>query len=576
MVVGASAPASLMPFYQLSPYATFVDSHLAGPQFAVFHRLTGELVETTESVRSLLLVIKQGRKLSFVPEDAARSGDAGRQVRSMVELKLLVEAGADHLASLTDHLVVRPLQNPALTFRADNGRVLLVRMSMAELVYSRAPNQRPQIFEEELAGAATKLLLAADGTRTLQALYAELRPDGPGVDNDQEFRAVIDFLTEFERQLIKFAPANADLNHPFLPFNTVPRNLYHAEKWGARDDASKENDIKAFHREGIDDAAWEFDVLEPTVNHALRFPSKVLGGQDYGARFCAAVMSELKCQPEEISVLEVGGGTGTFAKSFINEAQVSTKLKYHILELSPTLLAAQQRTLSDADISVEHFQQDATEFNLGDRQFELIIANEVIADFAVAPVEKKAGPNGLQLDGEGASDVQKYQLPVKDAANRFLLNSGVFRFMERAWLHLRPGGILVMSEYGEESAYPAESFHLNHAEYSIHFGHVAECARRIGFEPTLKKLTEFLAIDDNVSVLNGREEHLMCLGHLLAKQEEELPFALFSEADFMTRYGEVTDHLGIDPIRFLPLSRNFYYGADIAQFFVIVLRKPLV
>ena len=551
MVVGASAPASLMAFYQLSPYATFVDSHLTRvPQFALFHRLTGELVETTENVRSLLSVIKQGRRLAFVLEDAARSGDAGLQVRRMVERKLLVEAGADHFASLTDYLVVRPLQNPALTYRADNGRVLLARMSMAELVYSRAPNERPQIFEEELTGAAAKLFLAADGTRTLQELYAELRPDGPGVDNDQEFRAAIDFLTEFERQLIKFAPANADLNHPFLPFNTVPRNLYHAAKWGAGDDASRESDINAFHREGIDDAAWEFDVLEPTVNHALRFPSKVLGGHDYGARFCAAIMSELHSELEEISVLEVGGGIGTFAKSFINEAQDSTKLQYHILELSPTLLAAQQRTLSDAGVSIEHFQQDATEFNLAEHQFELIIANEVIADFAVAPVEKKAAPNGLQFDGEGASDVQKYQLSVDDAADRFLLNSGVFRFMERAWLHLRPGGTLVMSEYGGESAYPVESFHLNHAEYSIHFGHVTECARRIGFEPALKKLSEFLAIDDNVSVLNGREEHLMCLGHLLAKHEKELPFALFSEADFMTRYGEVKADLGIDPFGF--------------------------
>lgn len=577
MIVGACAPASLMAFYHLSPYATFVDSRLTQvPQFAVFHRLTGELVETTESIRSVLTVIKGGPPLSFAPEDVTRTGDAGPQVQRMIKRRLLVDGDTDVWTTLSDHLVVRPLQNPAVTYVSEDARTILVRISMAERVYSPTPGHLPPIIEEDLSETAARLLAAGDGTRTLREVYAALRPAGEGIESDQEFRAAIDFLSDFERQLIKFAPAGSDLGNPFLPFNTVPRNLYHSAKWQGGENGSDERDMNAFHRLGIDDAAWEFDFLEPTVNHALRFPSQLLGGRDYGARFCAAVMSELHAPPENISVLEVGGGMGTFARSFINEAQRSTRLKYQILELSPTLIAAQQRTLSDAGISVEHFEQDATDFTIAPGEFDLIITNEVIADFAVAPVEKRLGPNGLELEGAGAPDVRKFQLPIAEAPARFMVNSGVFRFLERAWSHLRPGGMLVMSEYGSESDYPVESFHLNHAEYSIHFGHVAECARRLGFESQLKKLGDFLGIDDNLPVLNGREEHLMCLSHVLAKQGLDLPFALFSEADFNSRYGEAAGRLGIDPVRFLPLSRNFFYGAEIAQFFILLLKKRLV
>jgi SAM-dependent MidA family methyltransferase len=41
-----------------------------------------------------------------------------------------------------------------------------------------------------------------------------------------------------------------------------------------------------------------------------------------------------------LEVLEVGGGTGTFAQSFLKQAASmnGTHLDYHILDLSPTLV----------------------------------------------------------------------------------------------------------------------------------------------------------------------------------------------------------------------------------------------
>jgi len=274
-------------------------------------------------------------------------------------------------------------------------------------------------------------------------------------------------------------------------------------------------------------------------------------------------------------VLEVGGGTGSFARSFIKRAQTKiTGVSYQIMDLSPTLAENQSQVLNDIHPAVGHISQNAVEFELPGREFDLIVSNEVIADFPVAAVARKQDDgNRVHFAGAGAAFVEKYALSVDDAPDRFYLNAGVFLFLERAWMHLKPGGRLILSEYGGESLYPVESFHLNHSEFSIHFGHVAACARKIGFECRITKLQEFLGIDDLTPVLNGREEHILCLKFVFQKYGTTLPFALFSETDFEAQFGELADRVGLSPIRFLPLRSNFHYGPNLGDFFVLILKK---
>ena len=56
-----------MPTYGINPYVSFVESRLIPGvvQHAVFHRLTGELIEPDEDLRSLLLMTKLGTRLSL-------------------------------------------------------------------------------------------------------------------------------------------------------------------------------------------------------------------------------------------------------------------------------------------------------------------------------------------------------------------------------------------------------------------------------------------------------------------------------------------------------------------------------
>lgn len=525
----------------------------------------------------MLQAVNLGRPFSFNGEDVSRFGVDGRQIQTLIEEFFLVPPEGDPLVPFVNHLVVWPLQNPAVAYRDDSGEFVLARTSMVARVYSPSLGELSEIIEERMTPWATKLFMAADGTRTLREIHAGLSKENRSLLDDREFRAALDFLTAPERQLLKLAENSDLLQDPYQPPNIVPQNLFHSTRWPAAGAAAKS--IADFHVEGIEDADWEFDVVEPTVNHALRFPSDLLGGVNYGTRFCDALLNsnagfELD-SGAQLRVLEVGGGTGSFARSFIERAQTVRPLAYQILDLSPTLADSQRRILSSVQPPVIFTAQDATELDLHGQTFDLIIANEVVADFPVAIVERNLDDKQKGgFSGDGAADVAKYGLSTEGAPERFYVNVGVFRFLERAWEHLAPGGALIISEYGSETRYPMETYHLNHPEFSIHFGHVAECARSIGYNCGLRSLVEFLSIEDSKPVFSGRENHIRCLNHVFERHGVTMPFALFSETDFKAQFGDWARGSGAVPVRFLPLCRNFHYGPNIADFLVLTLTKP--
>jgi SAM-dependent methyltransferase len=528
-----------MPTYRINPYVSFIENRLfrGVVQRAVFHRLTGEIIEH-----------------DFTAKLTADEG----QVRQLVQSGFLITQDCDPLAGLLDWYVARPIQNPALVYRSKSGEWVLVRTSMMQTVYSPKRDELPAVVEEKLSPAAAEILLQADGTRTLRQIF----------DGSQEARAALDFLTTQQRQLIKLTPRPEYLDDPFSNVNIVPRNLYHSER-------KDEPPITDFHLHGIEEASWEFDFIEPTVNHSFRFPHEALGGLDYGSRFCLSTLTPevvpLLDQSAQLEVLEVGGGTGSFARSFITQAASVAHVNYHILDLSPALMENQRKLLSGLLPETSHFHQDATEFDLPGRMFDLIVSNEVIADFPVAAVQRG---NDRRWQGDGAQYLDKFDLSDKDAPDEFFVNAGVFRFIERAWRHLRPGGTLVVSEYGAEDRYPAASFNLNHDEYTIHFGHVAACAAKVGFQCRLLTLKEFLDLDDEVLVLNGREEHLLCLNHVLKDYGEVLPYAVTSKSDFENRCGGVVEETGLIGYSFSPLRTGYHYGPNIRDFFVLIMNKP--
>jgi SAM-dependent methyltransferase len=538
-------------------------------QYGVFHRLTGEVIEPLPSVRTLLLALKMGSPVSFCDDDLVRMGHDGQQLKMLIEKELLVTEDHDLLASFLDQYMVRPAQNPAVSYRSRTGELIVVRTSMAQRIFSPAAEELPNVIEERLEPEMAALFLAADGTQTLTEICETITSfKGKDLLSSEDLRKGIEFLTDAKLQLIKFTRNRNDAGNPFRPCNITPRNMYPSSK----SDAGS-HDVSAFHQRLIDDASMEFDFVEPTINHGFRFPNEALGGLSYGARFYGSALQLLPDNIHGLKVLEVGGGTGSFAAGFIEEASKREypAINYSIVDLSPALAASQQQRLASLNVRVDHFEQDATQLHIPSRQFDLIISNEVIADFPVASVTR----NGNEWQGPGAAYLEKYGLHNEAAPSSFLINTGAIQFLERAWEHLAPGGVFLVSEYGDEFNYPVQAYHLNHEEFSIHFGYLKKCAETIGFECRLMALKDFLNIDDQVAMVGGQEEQILCLNQIFKEHgAETLPFALITEREFKTKYGELAERIELTGVTFSPLSNGFHFGPKLSQFMILVMSKP--
>lgn len=560
-----------MPEYVLSPYIHSIESHLdpANIRHALFNQLTGEILDPTPDLRNLLWAERLGAKLTLEPKELSRMGDLGQSVLELIEKHFLITNSADPFESFLDQYPVRPIHNPAVSYRTPSGDLAIVRMSMVKRICSPSPGELETIIEETLPSPEAQILARADGSATLREIFKLLRvPTGDG-------KAAVEFLSSPERQLIKLTRDVSLVHDPGQPFNWVPRSFYHSARW----QPASSHDVSssaAFHQRGIEDSNWEFDLIEPTVNHMFRFPSQALGGLSYGARFCEAVLGQISWEGSRtLDILEVGGGTGTFARSFLTQATAAGRaFNYHILELSPTLAANQKNLLAAEGFDVEHFEQDATSFSLPNHQFDLIIANEVIADFPISWV-RKSDHSGEELwEGKGTSYLKKYVLSLDGAPDLFRLNTGVFEFIERSWEHLRPGGTAILTEYGDVDGFPVQILHLNHDEFSIHFGHLKTCAERVGFKCRLLSLVEFLQIDDELPVFAGNDQHIVCLNQVLKRFNQSLPFAAITKSEFEQKFQASLDQIEASGPRFVPLRYGYHYGPPLNEFMVAIMRRP--
>ncbi len=585
--------------YKISPYINFIENRLfpGVVQHGISHRLTGEVVEPNERVHSLLLAGKMGSQISLSEENLHSLGADGGQLKTLIEREFLIRDDYDPLTPFVNWYVARPIQNPALTYRSQDGVVWLVRTSMAHHVFSPRAGELPEIIEERISPLAAAIFEMADGTRTLQEIFEKLARDkDERILDDSEFREALEFLTDQERQLIKFTAQREDLDHPYKPVNIVPRDLYHSSKWNVQPLNGSSESIIDFHATGIEDAQWEFDLIEPTVNHSFRFPNEALGGFDYGSRFAISTLRPdvvpLLGHSDRLEILEVGGGTGTFARSFLEQSQSLAEgvlngidLNYHILDLSPTLMESQRKLLSQMLPASRYFHQDATKFSIPSHRFDLIIANEVIADFPMALVQRSDGrgsdrkeaiaDNAQEWQGPGVHYLEKYGLATDNAPDSFLVSAGAFDFIERCFAHLAPGGALLVSEYGAAQQYPVQAHQLNHEEFSVHFGHLATSATSVGFNCRLLTLKEFLGLDDRVLVLNGREEHLLTLNHVLKKHGMSLPYAIISKKEFEQRFQTIVERIELRGFSFSPISSGYHFGPKIDDFMILIMTRPL-
>ena len=545
-------------------------SPLAGPlaversgrktSFGLYHYLSGAAYQVPEGLHDLLILSQaeglDRRAWLELCGDTALAAliDRLRHEQIVVE----TQDRAELLLPFLDLAFVKPLRNPALVRRPEGQCATVIlpqQMSRCELPRTAEP---PGIVEEEMPDLAAEIFSCARGDMTLRDAFAKAGI-APVERNIDRVWSTIVFLCQPDRQLIRSVapgrrPRDAGSVHHFL----IRTLAWHETPYNETPDLAA-----AFYARGIETAEWNFDWVEPTVSHAFRKPSAVLGGEAYGARFCEAAVNQghrLASLPERISILEIGAGLGDFAASFIERLRRMNgriNVQYTILDHSPRLIEAQRQRLSEVRVAADFIEGDAAaEIELG-RRFDIIVANEMIADLRPAI----PSPHGLDGPGDIELTIERGQRP-----------DGLAVLLRNIRSHLAPQGAAFLTEFGDRNIGIERVAHLNHPEHSIAFEAAANMARALGFEASIQPLTDFLNVCDEIELLCGQQEHHLCLNSLLARHGLTAPYLAFTRDEFLQRYADVITKDHVLGIQFAVFSSGLYFGPDMRQFWILKLR----
>jgi len=505
----------------VNPFVSFLTDHRPGRRdvAGLFDGLTGSCFEIHPRLADML---RRGA-LEEAPEDATNL---------LIEARALVETASpeDLLGHYARYRLFIPDHNPAvISFSGNGARVRRLR-DAGRCDLPRTADA-PECVKETLNEDAGAALRAAAGGSLVRDLVALLNGDAARA------LAALRILAAPERQLVRAAPPQAD--------GADARRHYLMQSFHWRGDARPADD---HYRDGGIDAAWNFDWMEPTCSHAFRAPTAALRGRAYGESFLDGLVAATGWRGEG-TVIEVGGGAGWFARAFITRAQArfgaGAPFAYHILDASPYCLEAQGVRLASVGRPVTRHLGDAQQGFPEGLYADVIIANEVIADFNVA-------------DSPDGAPVQK----------------GAHAFIEHCRATLRPGGAAVLVEYGGLGATPRLVEHLGHEEYSVDFGDLAATARRLGLETRIVPLHDFLDVDFSASLLIAQQERMLCLREALAEQGETIDFRVYDEDEFNARYGAIWRARAMAPLPFAPAARGGYFGPDVRQFLALIVKAP--
>jgi len=501
----------------------------------LYHDLVGYILRMSPDIRELVLWFDPARSRSAAathfgeryPEEMLRE-----LVTTLVQHRVLNRPGVDELAEVAGMFPFKARWRVAYT--ADDGSVTLA--------LSRSSKERPRL--RRLDAFESALFAAVDGLHSVRAL-ADQVGEAQGLTLEQALPRALSAMASWTRpdaQVIKLHELPLSFydhqRHAIPPYlsSTMPYEPLDTPRPSPQVQGGMV-DLRDYHREEIVDPQLQFDEVETTLNHLFRFPHAALRGQTYPAQMLAKLVERGFAGEAPLRVLEVGGGTGSFAEGFVTALReqhptLAEGLSYTLLELSPALAANQRRRLEPLGVRVVQGDIETAELPAG--SVDLLIANEMIGDLRTARVthaDLEADETGGDSPREALACIQRHSLPVQDAPDPFYLNLGALLLVERLPTLLAPGGVAVLTEFGEEHRYPVESFHLDHAEFSIHFGHVRHVARAVGLQSEMEFLMDFLDMDRSLKTLATTRPFQRNLRALLATYGVELQKRVYTRAD---------------------------------------------
>jgi hypothetical protein len=380
---------------------------------------------------------------------------------------------------------------------------------------------------------------------------------------------------------LSFYEGRQNMKPPYLT-STMPYPPY--EEVGAGDPPGVLTDTAPYHEKEIVDGDRQFDHLETTLSHLFREPHPALGERTYGAALVEGLLERglLSEDGETVRVLEIGGGLGEVAHGAVSALQArGVEVVWEMLELSPVLARAQKTRCQGLPVVVKlgNVLTDPWPY----RAYDLILANEMMGDLPSAELTHvQAGLDDETLQGDAhrahlaelgpiGEIINRYTIPLGDAPDPFWLNVGPIALVERVAAHLSPGGVAVLTEFGEMSRWPIVSTHLDHPELSIHFGHLMIVARELGLESELVYVMELIEMDRDLEGLETTRSYFRALSAMLADAGLELRKIGYTREMF----DALTAPLGSDfgDVEFSPIEDRLM-GLVPHEFKALVLQKP--
>ncbi|MCO4763067.1 MAG: class I SAM-dependent methyltransferase [Myxococcales bacterium] len=336
---------------------------------------------------------------------------------------------------------------------------------------------------------------------------------------------------------------------------------------------------EGYHTTAIANADAQFEDVETTLSHLFRDPHPALADRSWAHAMRDALIDKGLWTPETKDVIEIGGGLGWFAKRMVESCSEAERegLSYQVLDIAPTLQAAQRARLGDVP-EAAIVTSDAEQLDLPDASVDLAISNEVIADLRTAWLNlddvialREAGQTWG--DTAGLTAVLKYELPVTDAPERFAINLGAMRLIERLADVLKPGGAAILTEFGHRFRYPVESTHLDHPEFSIHFGHLAHVAEKCGLTAEVVELPELVGLMGDASALRSTQTWWANLRALAASRDVTLDKRAWTRGMLEAVCEGKLPLDDVELLQWQPLGERTM-GLVPSEFLALIIRRP--
>ncbi|HWO20596.1 MAG TPA: SAM-dependent methyltransferase [Kofleriaceae bacterium] len=482
----------------------------------LFHDLYGYLMEMSSDIADMIQSFDTGVDTAETIEYyRGRLGDADpRQfVDVLAAHAVLVDPSEDEIEGLWAFVPIKAKWN--VWQRRDD-----------RLTLWTAWGERPvsQLF---LDPEETKLWDAFDGTKRL----IEMRHH----HDNAKLIALVRRLVHSDVQALKLSmmPAAVYAKRPAMAPAYLTSTMPYA-RWTPGTPVPAAPMLSAGAGDAGAGTAAEPDQHETTLSHLLRVPHPALRGRTYGEALADVLLARGAVPEGRVRVLEIGPGQGYVARDVIARlGAAGREVAYTIVEVSPTLAAAQRERLGDTATWIEgDVLGEGVRARLVDGLYDLVIANEVVGDLPAQQVTRAdlgLGPEDGTVDraklralGPGAALAADLGVSLDDATEPAYLQTGAWQLMAQIARWLAPGGTAVVTDFGDAAGWPKLVTNLDVPELSTHFGQLLQLARGAGLVGDVQFVIDLLDFDRAQQGLATTRSHFRALRALAADAGVEL------------------------------------------------------